>query len=162
MKTKTAFKNYDELARVWVDRCQVARLSDDIGEGHAGGKEGNRWRMTFNNCTINSYGHWTMAMFVLPQRFFIIRSDKYSPTTSNHQRAVRSAIASRVVTEYVTLPYDWWYLSGIDIKLREHNEVLLHRAVRCRSACKAAAFIDQAAAMSEQVQTYQRLLNQGV
>jgi len=160
---KIAFKDYDALAREWVRRCIVATDPVPIGEGHTGGREGNRWRMTFQMCSIYSYGHWPMAVYVLAQKFFLYRTDTHSHTTSRQQHAVRSAIrACAPDVPCVCLPYDWWvnpdYLGE---KVKAHNDALLEKAVRCRIDRTRKTLIDQAAAMSEQVQLFQRLSNQG-
>ncbi len=158
---KTAFRNYDECAREWVRRCIAAPAAGVIGEGHAGGKVGQRWRMSFNMCSIYSYGHWTMAVFVIDQRYFLVRTDTYSSTTSTHQRAARNAIASSGL-EYIALPYDWWVNPGsLGPRLREHNDALLHMAVHARAKWKKERYIEQAAAMCAQVERYQQLTQRG-
>jgi len=104
---RTVLRNNREAVHVWASQSQET------------GRAGN---ISFEGDSIYSYGHWIMARFIEPG-VVLIRDDKYSVTTSSHQRLVRSAVSHCKTLEVANLD-----------RPPKHQENMQHLLAKTREA----------------------------
>ncbi len=145
---KKVFSNKQETAHAWASRSQST------------GREGSNARIFFEGDTIYSFGnHFPIAAFFDRKRrgkeketvvFFTTRD--YSPTTSAHKWAVRSA-ASHYKMIYCLSPID--ALRGIHVDNMNAFEVRAHAyALKLARATKPEKYLSGIASIRAEASAY--------